>query len=155
LPSSQWRSEVRALGREVDGWATRRGSQQTEWMGFCLEEQVPLLVFFWGDLRPYIQEAHRRGITVFLQVGSGEEAQAAVEAGIDVIIAQRLEAGGHLRSTTVLSILLPAVVETVAPVPVIAAGNPRATDQRNSTSRLHRSAPQPASIRWLSILEGR
>jgi NAD(P)H-dependent flavin oxidoreductase YrpB (nitropropane dioxygenase family) len=146
LPSSQWRNEVRALGR---------GSQQTEWMGICLEEQAPLLVFVWGELRPYIQEAHRRGITVFRQVGSVEEAQAAIEAGVDGIIAQRLEAGGHLRSTTVLSILLPAVVETVAPVPVIAAGDPCVTDQRNSTSRLHRSAPQPANIRWLSIPEGR
>ena len=86
------------------------------------EEQVPLLVFFWGDPRPYVPDAHRRGIKVFLQVGSVEEAQIAAAAGVDGIIAQGLEAGGHVKSTTALSTLLPAVVEAVSPVPVIAAG---------------------------------
>jgi len=78
-------------------------------------------MFFWGDPRPYVQDAHRHGIKVFLQVGSVEEAQSAVEAGVDGIIAQGLEAGGHVKSTTALSSLVPAVVEAVQPVPVIAA----------------------------------
>lgn len=38
---------------------------------------------------------------------------------------------------------------------LIVAGDPRATDRRNSTRRSHRSAPQPASTRWLSIPESR
>jgi nitronate monooxygenase/enoyl-[acyl-carrier protein] reductase II len=88
----------------------------------CLDEKVPLLVLFWGDPRPYVQEAHRRGTKVFLQVGSVEEAVAAAEAGVDAIIAQGVEAGGHVKSTTALSTLVPAVVEAVQPVPVIAAG---------------------------------
>jgi ketosteroid isomerase-like protein len=73
---------------------------QAEWIDICLEEQVPLLVFFWGDTRPYVPDAHRRGIKVLLQVGSVAEAQAAAEAGVDGIIAQGLEAGGHVKSTT-------------------------------------------------------
>lgn len=88
----------------------------------CLDEQVPFLVFFWGDPTPYVTEAHRRGTKVFLQVGSVEEAQAAVGVGVDVIIAQGLEAGGHVKSTTALSTILPAVVEAVQPMPVIASG---------------------------------
>ncbi len=88
----------------------------------CLDEKVPLLVLFWGDPRPYVQEAHRRGTKVFLQVGSVEEAVAAAEAGVDAIIAQGVEAGGHVKSTTALSTIVPAVVEAVHPVPVIAAG---------------------------------
>ena len=35
----------------------------------CLEEQVPLLVFFWGDPRPYVQPAHTRGVKLAIQVG--------------------------------------------------------------------------------------
>src|SRR5713101_8026160 len=59
----------------------------------CFDEQIPLLVLFWGDPTPYVAEAHRRGIKVFIQVGSVEEAQAAAGAGVDVIIAQGIEAG--------------------------------------------------------------
>ena len=88
----------------------------------CLAERVPLLVLFWGDPRPYVAEAHRRHIKVFIQVGSVEEATAAADAGVDAIIAQGVEAGGHVKSLTSLSTLVPAVVEAVKPVPVLAAG---------------------------------
>ncbi len=88
----------------------------------CLAEAVPLLVLFWGDPEPYMKEAHRAGTKVFLQVGSVEEALTAVNAGVDGIIAQGVEAGGHVKSTTSLSTLVPAMVEAVGPVPVIAAG---------------------------------
>jgi nitronate monooxygenase len=88
----------------------------------CLDEQVPFLVLFWGDPTPHVAEAHRRGTKVFVQVGSVEEAQAAVAAGVDAIIAQGMEAGGHVKSTVALTTIVPAVVEAVKPVPVIAAG---------------------------------
>src|SRR5215470_6208942 len=88
----------------------------------CLAERVPLLVLFWGDPRPYVTEAHRHATKVFLQVGSVEEATAAAEAGVDAIIIQGVEAGGHVKSRTSLSALVPAVVEAVTPVPVLAAG---------------------------------
>jgi NAD(P)H-dependent flavin oxidoreductase YrpB (nitropropane dioxygenase family) len=88
----------------------------------CLDEGVPLIVFFWGDPSPYIRDAHQHGSKVFVQVGSVAEAKAAAEAGVDGIIAQGAEAGGHVRSTTSLSTLLPAVVEAVKPLPVIASG---------------------------------
>jgi len=88
----------------------------------CLAERVPLLVLFWGDPRPYVAEAHRHATKIFIQVGSVEEATAAAEAGVDAIIVQGVEAGGHVKSRTALSTLVPAVVEAVAPVPVLAAG---------------------------------
>ena len=88
----------------------------------CLDERVPILVLFWGDAKPYVEAAHRRGTKVFLQVGSVEEAEAAAAAGVDAIIAQGVEAGGHVKSTTSLSTIVPAVVDAVQPVPVIAAG---------------------------------
>lgn len=88
----------------------------------CLDERVPILVLFWGDPKPHVAEAHRRGVKIFLQAGSVEEAQAAAEAGVDAIIAQGLEAGGHVKSTTALSSIVPAIVAAVNPVPVIASG---------------------------------
>ena len=88
----------------------------------CFDEQVPILVLFWGDPAPYVDEAHRRGIKVFLQVGSVSEAVAGAEAGVDAIIAQGVEAGGHVKGTTALSVLLPTIVDAVAPLPVIASG---------------------------------
>ncbi|MCY4386610.1 MAG: nitronate monooxygenase [Desulfurellaceae bacterium] len=88
----------------------------------CFAEAVPLLVLFWGDPEPYVKEAHRVGTKVFLQAGSVEEALTAVNAGVDGIIAQGVEAGGHVKSTTSLSTIVPAMVEAVGPVPVIAAG---------------------------------
>lgn len=82
----------------------------------------PVLVLFWGDPAPHVAEAHRHGMRVIVQVGSVDEARAAARAGVDAIIAQGVEAGGHVRGTVSLSTLVPAVVEAVKPLPVIAAG---------------------------------
>ena len=57
-----------------------------------------------------------------MSVGSVAEAVRAAEAGADVIVAQGWEAGGHVRGTTATLALVPAVVDAVAPVPVVAAG---------------------------------
>lgn len=87
-----------------------------------LDELVPILFLFWGDPSPWVADAHRRGTKVVVQVGSVAEAVTAAQAGVDVIVAQGVEAGGHVRGTTPLFALIPAVVEAVQPVPVVAAG---------------------------------
>ena len=80
------------------------------------------VVLFWGDPSPYVEGAHRHGARVMIQVGSVEEAKAAAAAGVDAVIAQGLEAGGHVRGTTSIWELLPATVEAVKPLPVLASG---------------------------------
>ena len=85
-------------------------------------EHVAAVVLFWGDPHPYVPIAHEHGARVFIQVGSVAEAEAAVEAGVDVVIAQGVEAGGHVRGTESIWSLLPAVVNGVDPVPVLASG---------------------------------
>src|SRR5262249_50043359 len=50
------------------------------------------------------------------------EAQKAAAAGIDVIVAQGVEAGGHVAGEVSTLALIPRVVDAVAPVPVVAAG---------------------------------
>ena len=79
-------------------------------------------VLFWGDPAPYVEPAHEAGVKVLIQVGSVEEAEAAAETGVDAVIAQGVEAGGHVRGTTSIWELLPAAVARVAPVPVLASG---------------------------------
>ncbi|GAA2076035.1 nitronate monooxygenase family protein [Streptomyces albiaxialis] len=93
-----------------------------ELLEVCLAERVPVLSTFWGD--PTGVRARVRGSgTVHLHtVGSVAEAGAAVEAGVDAVVAQGWEAGGHVRGRTSTMALVPAVVDRVAPVPVLAAG---------------------------------
>src|SRR5205814_7378683 len=54
-------------------------------------------------------------------VGSAADARRAVDAGVDVIVAQGWEAGGHVRGTVATMPLVPAVVDAVSPAPVVAA----------------------------------
>jgi nitronate monooxygenase/enoyl-[acyl-carrier protein] reductase II len=88
----------------------------------CFEERIPVLVLFWGDPAPYVKDAHARGIKVILQAGSLTEAVAAAAAGVDVVMVQGVEAGGHVRGTESLLTLLPAAVDALGPLPVVAAG---------------------------------
>jgi nitronate monooxygenase len=88
----------------------------------AVSARVPLVVFFWGPAALFVEDAHRNGVKVFIQVGSVAEAEAAATAGVDAVIVQGLEAGGHVRGTTSIWDLLPAAVEAVGPLPVLAAG---------------------------------
>ena len=88
----------------------------------CLEERVPVLSFFWGDPAPYVEQAHAAGGLVLHQVGSAAAAERAARAGVDAVVAQGGEAGGHLAGDVSTLVLVPRVVEAVAPVPVVAAG---------------------------------
>jgi nitronate monooxygenase len=91
-------------------------------MAVCLEERVPVLSLFWGDPTPYVERAHAAGVKVFHQVGSVSDAQRAAAAGVDVIIAQGVEAGGHVAGEVSTFALVPRIVDAVSPRPVAAAG---------------------------------
>lgn len=82
----------------------------------------PYVSFFWGDPAPYVERAHQAGAVVLHTVGGAEEARRAVGAGVDVVVAQGWEAGGHVWGDTATLPLVPAVVDAVHPTPVIAAG---------------------------------
>jgi Dioxygenases related to 2-nitropropane dioxygenase len=56
------------------------------------------------------------------QVGSVEAAKRSAGAGVDAIIAQGVEAGGHIAGQVSTMVLVPRVVDAVSPVPVAAAG---------------------------------
>ncbi len=93
-----------------------------EEMKVCLEEHVPAICFYWGDPAPYVESFHAIDAVVILQVGSVEEAKKAVDSGVDIIVAQGWEAGGHVRGSIATLPLVPSVVDAIEPVPVVAAG---------------------------------
>ena len=86
-----------------------------------LAERPPVVTFFRGDPDHVVDRAHRSGALVVYQVTTPTEAKAALSAGADVLVAQGLEAGGHVGPIP-LSALLPAVVGVAGDRPVLAAG---------------------------------
>lgn len=78
--------------------------------------------FFYGDPREdLVADVHREGALASWQVGSGDEAEAAADAGCDIVVVQGTEAGGHVRGQVGLLPLLETVVARLE-VPVVAAG---------------------------------
>ena len=88
----------------------------------ALEAGLRIVSFMLGDPAGYVEPVHDAGGVVLHTVGSAEEARRAVASGVDVIVAQGWEAGGHVWGGVATLPLVPAVVDAVAPVPVIAAG---------------------------------
>ena len=87
----------------------------------ALDEQVAVINHSFADPTPYVAAAKARGVRVFAQVQSLAQAKRAAQAGVDAIIAQGTEAGGHTGMASTLA-LLPAVVDSVGDIPVLAAG---------------------------------
>ena len=129
--SGTWRdpSELRTLIRKTHALTTRPFGvnlvlpwDMTERVALCLDENVKLLSFFWGDPAPHIPSIHAAGGAVFHTVGSAVEARRVADVGVDVIVAQGWEAGGHVWGQVTTLALVPRVVDAVPELPVLAAG---------------------------------
>ncbi|WP_260639533.1 nitronate monooxygenase [Streptomyces angustmyceticus] len=88
----------------------------------CLEGGVPVISTFWGDPAGCTDRIRAAGAFHVHTVGSADEARHAADAGVDAVVAQGWEAGGHVRGLTATLPLVPAVVDAVSPLPVVAAG---------------------------------
>ncbi len=88
----------------------------------CLDEGISIVSTFWGDPAAVHERIRASGAVHLHSVGSVAEARCAVDAGVDVLVAQGCEAGGHVRGTVSTLALVPAVVDAVPSLPVIAAG---------------------------------
>jgi nitronate monooxygenase len=91
-------------------------------LAVCLDERVPIVSTSWGDPATVNERIHAAGALHLHSVGSLTEARHAVAAGVDAVVAQGWEAGGHVSGLVATMPLVPAVVDAVAPVPVLAAG---------------------------------
>ena len=100
--------------------ATERALLERQ-IGTIIELHVPVVALFWDIDARVVARFRDAGITVVYQVGSVDEAIAAERVGVNMIIAQGVEAGGHVRGTRPLRELLPETASAVG-VPVLAAG---------------------------------
>jgi NAD(P)H-dependent flavin oxidoreductase YrpB (nitropropane dioxygenase family) len=87
----------------------------------ALAEQIPVFTFFRGDPAKVVPRARDAGAKTIYQITTVEEAEQACEVGVDVLIAQGNEAGGHMGPIPLLT-LLPEVVAVAGSRPVLAAG---------------------------------
>src|SRR5580704_2303425 len=124
-----WSDDVGAVVRETAALTTRPfggnlvlTEDRHRRLDQALDAGLRIVSFFLGDPGGYVKAVHDAGGIVMHTVGSAEEARRAVGSGVDVIVAQGWEAGGHVGSTVATLPLVPAVVDAVTPVPVIAAG---------------------------------
>jgi nitronate monooxygenase len=124
-PPDAVRAEIRAtkaLTKRPFGVNLVLTHPQEERLAICLEEGVPVISFFWGQAGPLTDVARSGGAKVLHTAASAEQARISVDEGADVIVAQGWEAGGHVYGTVATMALVPAVVDEVSPIPVLAAG---------------------------------
>ena len=101
------------------GLITWHTTQETVELALSYEPHAFMLSF--GDPGPFVPAIKEAGCTLICQVQDVEDGKAAKAAGADIIVAQGTEAGGHGADRSTLP-LVPAVVDAVAPTPVLAAG---------------------------------
>lgn len=88
----------------------------------CAEAKVDAAVLFFASPRGVVEALHAAGTFVLVQVGTSEEARAALTAGADGLIAQGAEAGGHLLGRGPALGLLGTVLSLAEGRPVLVAG---------------------------------
>jgi NAD(P)H-dependent flavin oxidoreductase YrpB (nitropropane dioxygenase family) len=105
--------------RHLLGW-TREGASSL--VDVALAHPISLLANALGPPPPdVVDKAHQHGVKVAALVGTTAQAERQVAQGVDIIVAQGHEAGGHTGQITTM-VLVPEVVDAVAPTPVLAAG---------------------------------
>lgn len=127
-PVERIRAEVTALRRTTDNpfavnlipAATDADLLRSQ-VSTCIQLRVPFIELFWDVDAGLIKHLRDEGIVVLHQVGSRRDADAAVGAGAEVLIAQGVEAGGHIRGTRGVLNLVTELASQYR-VPVVASG---------------------------------
>lgn len=87
----------------------------------CLSLDVECFVLFWDVDHKLVQRLKGEGCRVIHQIGSRDDARAALDAGVDALILQGHEAGGHVRAERPWREMLPDVI-AISDVPVAVSG---------------------------------
>jgi NAD(P)H-dependent flavin oxidoreductase YrpB (nitropropane dioxygenase family) len=131
------------------GWTPGGGRSHAE---VALAHPIRLLASALGPPPPEtIAAAHARGVAVAALVGTVAQARKDIAAGVDIIVAQGTEAGGHTGEIATM-VLVPDVVDAVAPVPVLAAGGIACGRQIAAALALGAQGAWTGSL-WLSVKE--
>ncbi|MET8581577.1 nitronate monooxygenase family protein [Streptomyces collinus] len=112
-------AEGEASGWRITGWMEQVARNQLD---VAFDYPIRLLANALGSPpADVVARAHDRDVLVAALAGSARHARKHQEAGIDVVVAQGYEAGGHTGEIATM-VLTPEVVEAVDPLPVLAAG---------------------------------
>jgi nitronate monooxygenase len=114
---------VRSLTKKPFGVNLITPLVDADHIAVCIEARVSVVSF--QMMLPddsLVEPLRAAGVRVWMQVGSVEDARAAARGGADAVIAQGSESGGGNQSVATAMTLVPAVVDAISPVPVIAAG---------------------------------
>ncbi len=131
------------------GWSESGGRSHVE---IALKHPIQLLVNALGPPpKDVIDRAHQHGVKVAALVGSVEQARKQVALGVDLIVAQGWEAGGHTGDVSSM-VLIPEVVDAISPVPVLAAGGIGCGRQAVAGIALGAQGVWTGSI-WLTVAE--
>jgi NAD(P)H-dependent flavin oxidoreductase YrpB (nitropropane dioxygenase family) len=129
---------------------TRQGA--TELIDVSLSHPIRLIASALGPPPPLmVERAREAGVAVAALVGTVEHARRQVAAGVDLVVAQGGEAGGHTGEIATM-VLVPEVVDAVAPVPVLAAGGIATGRQMAAAMALGASGVWCGSV-WLTTEE--
>ncbi|MFI9822154.1 NAD(P)H-dependent flavin oxidoreductase [Streptomyces sp. NPDC052013] len=112
-------AEGEAAGWRITGWMEQVARRQLD---VAFDHPVKLLANALGSPpADVVARAHDRGVLVAALAGSARHALKHKDAGIDIVVAQGYEAGGHTGEIASM-VLTPEVVDAVAPLPVLCAG---------------------------------
>jgi len=87
----------------------------------CIEEKIPLFCAGLGNPGFMVKNAHSAGMKVLGITGNAKNAKRMADSGIDLLVAQGHEGGGHTGRIGTM-VLLPAAIDAAFPVPVLGAG---------------------------------
>ncbi|WP_461010579.1 NAD(P)H-dependent flavin oxidoreductase [Streptomyces capparidis] len=136
-------------GWRITGWMEQVARSQVD---VALEYPVKLLASALGSPPPdVVARAHERGVLVAALAGSARHAERHRDAGIDVVVAQGYEAGGHTGEIATM-VLTPEVVRAVDPLPVLAAGGIGSGEQMAAGLALGAQGVWLGSV-WLTTRE--
>ncbi|MDZ4828500.1 MAG: nitronate monooxygenase [Actinomycetota bacterium] len=137
------------MGGGLLGWTTATSAPQVE---VALRHDISLLVNALGPPpKEVVDAAHDHGVMVAALVGRADQAEKQVAQGVDIVVAQGTEAGGHTGEIATM-VLVPEVVERVSPTPVLAAGGIGSGKQMAAAMALGASGVWTGSI-WLGVAE--
>lgn len=103
------------------GFITWSLARQPHLLDLALVRNPAALMLSFGDFKPFLDQIRDTPTKLIVQVQTLEQAREAVDAGVDAIVAQGTEAGGHGGARATFP-FVPAVVDIAKGVPVIAAG---------------------------------
>ena len=104
------------------GFITWSMAKQSKLLDLVLERKPAAIVLSFGDPRPFVERIKRAGALVICQVQSIALAKDAVAAGVDILVAQGTEAGGHGGSRGLVTLVPELIDELRTSIPIVAAG---------------------------------